>query len=191
MRLLATALLLVAGCGSRAVGTDGGVGEPNGLCCAGVTTTLSGTLDGQPIAFDHTYYGITVTWGEHANPVSPAEATDLSLLLADQPYSCSGNHYYPVDVGPLLRLEIGAGTEQPAVGDWIPSKGGWTSVDGTLCLESVPIEEGEPVGWNPVIADSIPGCATLRFEKGGKPAGQASGRFTALRCPSMDEAYGE
>lgn len=192
--LVAVLLVVTSGCdGSRAVGVgDGGVLDTGGPCsCAEQKSTLAGTVNGQAITFDRTYYGITVTWGTHASPVSPAEAVDLSLLLTDHQVSCSGANDFPVDVGPLLRVRIMVGTSQQVDGDWIPSKEGWTSVEGELCLRSVPLKEHEPLGLTPTVSGSVPGCASLRFTRGGKPAGQASGSFAALRCPSMDSAFGE
>jgi hypothetical protein len=192
-------LTITTGCEhSRAVNpTDGAVGahgdaSPEACDCSDATSVLGGTLLGQTLRFDHTYYGITTTWGTHAEPLSPPEAVALTLLLADHPVGCTADSDWPYDHGlhfPSLRIQ--AGTLQSVRDGWLQVDEEWIDVEAQLCLLSVPLHEGDPVDDKSTVSGSIPGCATLRFTVGGEPVGLASGHFAALRCLSMDSAFGE
>jgi len=188
------AALLLAACGSRSGTLDsapaGDRAAPGACSCA---PTVSGTLHGSAVTFDHAAYGVQVTWGTHAHPVSPEAAVGLVLQLseaaidcADSKLSSSGPHVIGIDLQ-TARQELQYGWVEPTSG---PSS---SFISGELCFAALPVQDGEPVGYPAKVSEVARGCLKLRFTDydATQQHGEASGGFVASHCPPLDSALGE
>jgi len=190
------ALVLVLGCSHRAVPTDGSLATDRGPLPDGLPDLcscldpVSGTVNGKAVSYPYSDWGVQVTWGSHASPVSPEQVVGLELVLTDDPSFCTQTE--PKEPGPMLMLDTTVGmVQKPFVFGWRLDSGTWVDGQGQVCLTASAVSIGDPVGWPPNVSGSVSGCVKLSLTVEDKPAGQIQGGFRAQHCGRLDGAMGE
>ena len=186
---------LVGACGGRTIGVHGDSEVGDGAAACRCSPSVSGDLRGSPVTYDRAAYGVDVTWGTHAHPVSPQAAFAISLQLSDAAITCTDDDSEATFSGPhLVNIRIQSARQELRYG-WVEPISGWdtASLTGEICFTALPIRDEEPLGWPVEVSAEATGCLNLRFSSfdGKQPLGEVAGGFVASHCAALDSAMGE